>query len=642
MVSKETSPCLARSNEGSQEKAMTVRSVLLNRDSPNIETRLKHRRNRPQQVRFKDLLDGKPGEEVSPPQEPTATPDTNTPCASTPARESPELVASCASDAQWGWHEAKPCSLTLPVPSKVCLSTAIQTSPSLQQQFPASRVRSKSACDFAQQEVLAAAWEPSKSQTGCWGPARAPASTRASGDLPHCILTSLSAHNHLPASPLAQHTSREGQPGPTPHATLCHGLTPPPRAPCPSYPGTIRCTAANYTSQQKGCPPAPSPGLCSSQPPAYTRNCGSPKDSHDAPAPCPLRPPSVPCGQPGPPAEPRPQSRSQSEQDLPSQPAHNHMAGSHGLGQPAQCPSQRGPTAALQQQHSSSWASPSCLPSNHIPSTVLPPPSLPSTTATMLKKTPATLSHQAPSSGWAQSVAARPSVCSQLKATQTECGLMNLEEPQQLTSTSSQGHPPRTQQFTRTPGAPWSNEPLGEPCLTAKQLETLHQVQDLLQLVVAAKGQVGLSKGDEHFLTSRGHVGVGPGQMGDLQSQLQSLEGVLETSQQTIKMLLDVIQDLEKKEAQRDGRHSYRTGQDIANCGTCRDCACIIYSVEHDFRQQEGRFQWVLSSIESESRQSSPTTAEATTPTRQELSPMPKLPAKLDSKKSRRKCFWFL
>lgn len=27
-------------------------------------------------------------------------------------------------------------------------------------------------------------------------------------------------------------------------------------------------------------------------------------------------------------------------------------------------------------------------------------------------------------------------------------------------------------------------------------------------------------------------------------------------------------------------RHSYRTGQDIANCGTCRDCACIIYRYE--------------------------------------------------------------
>ena len=38
-----------------------------------------------------------------------------------------------------------------------------------------------------------------------------------------------------------------------------------------------------------------------------------------------------------------------------------------------------------------------------------------------------------------------------------------------------------------------------------------------------------------------------------LQTQLQSLEGVLETSQNTIKVLLDVIQDLEKKEAERDG-----------------------------------------------------------------------------------------
>lgn len=219
---------------------------------------------------------------------------------------------------------------------------------------------------------------------------------------------------------------------------------------------------------------------------------------------------------------------------------------------------------------------------------------------------------------------------------------MGLEEPRPPISTSSLRPPPTTQQLTRTPRAPWSSEPLGEPCLTAKQQETLHQVQDLLQLVAAAKGQVGLSKGDEHFLASQGHVGVRPREMGDLQSQLQSLEGVLETSQQTIKVLLDVIQDLEKKEAQRDGRRSYRTGQDIANCGTCRDCACIIYSVEHDFRQQEGRFQRVLSSIEGESRQSSPTTARATMPSRQELSPVPKLLAKLDSKKSRRKCFWFL
>lgn len=65
--------------------------------------------------------------------------------------------------------------------------------------------------------------------------------------------------------------------------------------------------------------------------------------------------------------------------------------------------------------------------------------------------------------------------------------------------------------------------------------------------MVVAKGP---PTGDEEARTAQG---VGPGERGDLQSQLQSLEGVLETSQQTIRVLLDVIQDLEKKEAQRDG-----------------------------------------------------------------------------------------
>ncbi|KAJ7425422.1 protein FAM196A-like [Willisornis vidua] len=169
---------------------------------------------------------------------------------------------------------------------------------------------------------------------------------------------------------------------------------------------------------------------------------------------------------------------------------------------------------------------------------------------------------------------------------------------------------------------------------------------DLLQLVVVAKAPVGPPARDEDAQTSQGEGPRRPGEQGDLHSQLQSLEGVLETSQQTIRVLLDVIQDLEKKEAQRDGRHSYRTGQDIANCGTCRDCACIIYSVEHDFRQQEGRFQRVLSHIEGDAGPSSPPVAVGaagtTSPPRQELSPVPKLPAKLDVKKSRRKCFWFL
>lgn len=64
-------------------------------------------------------------------------------------------------------------------------------------------------------------------------------------------------------------------------------------------------------------------------------------------------------------------------------------------------------------------------------------------------------------------------------------------------------------------------------------------------------------------------------------------------------------------------------------------------SVEHDFRQQEGRFQRVLSHMEGEAAQSSPA-AGPVPPARQEPSPVSRLPAKLDSKKSRRKCFWFL
>lgn len=71
--------------------------------------------------------------------------------------------------------------------------------------------------------------------------------------------------------------------------------------------------------------------------------------------------------------------------------------------------------------------------------------------------------------------------------------------------------------------------------------------------------------------------------------------------------------------------------------------ALLARSVEHDFRQQEGRFQRVLSHIEGDTTPSSPVAAAgAIPPPRQEPSPVTKLPAKLDAKKSRRKCFWFL
>uniref|UniRef100_A0A674BKR9 Mucin-2-like n=1 Tax=Salmo trutta TaxID=8032 RepID=A0A674BKR9_SALTR len=111
--------------------------------------------------------------------------------------------------------------------------------------------------------------------------------------------------------------------------------------------------------------------------------------------------------------------------------------------------------------------------------------------------------------------------------------------------------------------------------LTSIQADTLRQVQEILGGLVSGTR----SKLDPTWVAEKLMGPNGPlHDIRSLQTQLHSLEGVLETSQNTIKVLLDVIQDLEKKEAERDGRHSYRTGQDIENCGTCRDCACIIYS----------------------------------------------------------------
>uniref|UniRef100_A0A8C2L295 Uncharacterized protein n=1 Tax=Cyprinus carpio TaxID=7962 RepID=A0A8C2L295_CYPCA len=166
------------------------------------------------------------------------------------------------------------------------------------------------------------------------------------------------------------------------------------------------------------------------------------------------------------------------------------------------------------------------------------------------------------------------------------------------------------------------------------QADTLRQVQELLGgLMSGTKCKLDLAKAKEKLFGPNGPLY----DIGALQSQLHSLEGVLETSQNTIKVLLDVIQDLEKKEAERDGRHSYRTGQDIENCGTCRDCACIIYSVEHDFRLQEGQVTraWKVPE-QQESEQSSPQLVFP--PPRQQDSPQ----ALQTVKKSRRKCFWFL
>ncbi|VFV29478.1 Hypothetical predicted protein [Lynx pardinus] len=123
----------------------------------------------------------------------------------------------------------------------------------------------------------------------------------------------------------------------------------------------------------------------------------------------------------------------------------------------------------------------------------------------------------------------------------------------------------------------------------------------------------------------------------DLKAQLQVMEDLISSSQETIKVLLGVIQELEKGEAHREGL-SYRTGQDTANCETCRNSACVIYSVELDFKQQEDKLQPVLRKLHPfEETQVVPS------PYSQEpYSATPKQKSKPESKKHGRWKLWFL
>ncbi|KAK1343544.1 LOW QUALITY PROTEIN: hypothetical protein QTO34_016324 [Cnephaeus nilssonii] len=129
------------------------------------------------------------------------------------------------------------------------------------------------------------------------------------------------------------------------------------------------------------------------------------------------------------------------------------------------------------------------------------------------------------------------------------------------------------------------------------------------------------------------------GELCDLQGRLQSVEESLHSNQEKIKVLLNVIQDLEKARALTEGRNFYRTGQDLNNCSTCQNTACIIYSVEYDFRQQEGRFHEVLQSLEEAEPVEEPcpppkSTAEPPVPEKQDL--------RRKTKKVKKKCFWWI
>ncbi|KAF6736924.1 Protein FAM196A [Oryzias melastigma] len=123
----------------------------------------------------------------------------------------------------------------------------------------------------------------------------------------------------------------------------------------------------------------------------------------------------------------------------------------------------------------------------------------------------------------------------------------------------------------------------------------------------------------------------------DIKAQLQAMESLINSSQETIKVLLGVIQELEKGEAQREGL-SYRTGQDTANCDTCRNSACIIYSVELDFKLQEDKLRPLmkrLCPLDSQQWPALPYSNEVFTST-------PKRKSKSESKKHARWKLWFL
>ncbi|XP_062870272.1 uncharacterized protein LOC134332524 [Trichomycterus rosablanca] len=89
----------------------------------------------------------------------------------------------------------------------------------------------------------------------------------------------------------------------------------------------------------------------------------------------------------------------------------------------------------------------------------------------------------------------------------------------------------------------------------------------------------------------------------DPQKRLETIEANLHAKQERVTTLLNIIQDLEMSHALSRGRRCFRTGQDLSDCSTCQETACIIYSVEYDFRQQERRFRNVLETLDSPVRE---------------------------------------
>ncbi|RVE63612.1 hypothetical protein OJAV_G00138010 [Oryzias javanicus] len=90
-----------------------------------------------------------------------------------------------------------------------------------------------------------------------------------------------------------------------------------------------------------------------------------------------------------------------------------------------------------------------------------------------------------------------------------------------------------------------------------------------------------------------------------LQQKLEAVEASLEANKDRISILLNIIHDLEMCRTPSSCWRCRDSGQDLKKCSTCQKTACIMYSVEYDFRQQERRFLEILSNAAAGNKASS-------------------------------------
>ncbi|KAA8584442.1 hypothetical protein FQN60_008227, partial [Etheostoma spectabile] len=671
MVSKEPNHLLTGQTNGKSTLGdklpgtMTVRSVLLNRDSPDIESRLKRRRNRTHQVRFKDLEDGSSSSgnsgtgENNSHQKPATNSDSPHPqrkhssrspkpwtdrdgpqIQSLPGQTSVvgavrgdmastiEVVAAFLARApphpltpgptRRCWAPPQTNSLTLPMTRRpsTSTSTAIQTSPCLKkpQSLSSTHTRSHSIGDSvgmdgddehdSQDEYLAhnhVLVPRSKDQNGPPGPGDPTVVERRSKasktDIKSAVSVVKSFRHSCPPSVLPNtepfHCSsmscrdgakRQGSstpsvvrrrkrlnrttsdPGKEVHfcttltQTESPSITPysspvPKLKSCTSPPPLVKTYAPNLPNAQQCATPTKAVPLYSSTfraAPPYTPPSQAPYNAQDKRG---IR-------LPPPPPPPPPYTPRKKGSDPPGHVIRTPMLRADGMANNKDKDGKNEKKEDIKCTDSPKL----CERASSLKHRAQTPP-----VAVMKGE------KQSSSSSSSPAKACFKSSC--LSSAQAQLGALHkmlCSGPNARPNTPNSQHPlpPNQQGCSGARGCCASGERSTAGPLTATQADTLRQVQEILGgLVSGARCKLDPSRVTEKLLGPNGPLH----DIRNLQTQLHSLEGVLETSQNTIKVLLDVIQDLEKKEAERDGRHSYRTGQDIENCGTCRDCACIIY-----------------------------------------------------------------